>query len=113
MPEGVHPCLVKVQQFQQGGAIVRGVELQPIELLGRRVDGLPPLSVDITWPGILKELAALIPGLGNALLGSVNDDAHGYFDVEYLDDELLIRQQGIRQAPRGVLALVKVDSCDP
>ena len=87
--EGVHPCLVKVQQFQQGGAIVRGVELQPIELLGRRVEGLPPLSVDFTWPGsLLKELVALVPGLGYALLGSVNEDVPGYFDVEYLNNKL-------------------------
>jgi hypothetical protein len=97
------------------GLSFEGLELQPIELLGRRVDGLPPLSVDFTWPGsLLKELTALVPGLGDALLGSENEDAPGYFDVEYLDDELLIiRQQGIRQAPGGVFALVKVDSCDP
>ena len=65
-------------------------------------------------PQLLKELAVLVPGLGYALLGSVNNDAPGYFDVEYLKDELLIiYQQGIWQAPRGVFALVKTDSCDP
>ena len=95
------------------GLSFEGLELQPIELLGRRVDGLPPLSVDFTWPGsLLKELAALIPGLGDALGAgkTANDDAPGYFDVEYLDDELLIIRQ---QAPGGVFALVTVDSCDP
>ena len=95
------------------GLSFEGLELQPIELLGRRVDGLPPLSVDFTWPGsLLKELAALVPGLGDALGAgkTANDDAPGYFDVEYLDDELLIIRQ---QAPGGVFALVKVDSCDP
>ncbi len=99
------------------GLSFEGLELQPIELLGRRVDGLPPLSVDFTWPGgLLRELAALVPGLGDAL-GSgggagkaAKADAPGYFDVEYLDDELLIIRQ---QAPGGVFALVKVDSCDP
>ncbi len=82
---------------------MEGLELQPIELLGRRVDSLPPLLVDFTWPGsLLKELAALVPGLGDTLLGSANNDAPGYFDVGYLDDELLIIcQQGIRQAPGG------------
>jgi hypothetical protein len=95
------------------GLSFEGLELQPIELLGRRVDGLPPLSVDFTWPGsLLKELAALVPGLGDVLGAgkTANDDAPGYFDVEYLDDELLIIRQ---QAPGGVFALVKVDSCDP
>ena len=59
-----------------------GLELQPM-LLGCRVDSLPPLSVDFTWPGsLLKELAVLVPGLGDTLLGS------GYFDVEYLNNKL-------------------------
>ena len=30
------------------GLLFEGLALQPIELLGRRVDGLPPLSVDFT-----------------------------------------------------------------
>jgi hypothetical protein len=104
------------------GLSFEGLELQPIELLGRRVDGLPPLSVDFTWPGtLLRELAALLPGLDRDNLGitsggvdgvgkRTNDDAPGYFDVEYLDEEMLIIRQ---QAPGGVFVLVKVDSCDP
>jgi hypothetical protein len=94
------------------GLSFEGLELQLIELLECRVDGLPPLSVDFTWPGsLLKELAVLVPGLGFALLGSVNDNAPRYFDVEYLNDEsLIICQQGIRQAPGGMFALVKVNS---
>ena len=73
------------------GLSFEGLDLQPIELLGRRVEGLPPLSVDFTWPGsLLKELVALVPGLGYALLGSVNEDVPGYFDVEYLNNKLLI-----------------------
>jgi hypothetical protein len=92
-------------KYNRVGLLFEGLELQPIELLGRRVDGLPPLLVDFTWPGtLLKELAALVPGLGYALLGSVNDDAPGYFNVEYLNNKLLIiRQQWIRQAPGGCL----------
>ena len=105
------------------GLSFEGLELQPIELLGRRVDGLPPLSVDFTWPGnLLRDLAALVPGLDLDDLGltsgggsggagnRTNDDAPGFFDVEYLDDEMLIIRQ---QAPGGVFVLVKVDSCDP
>ena len=104
------------------GLSFEGLVLQPIELFGRKVDGLPPLSVDFTWPGnLLRELAALVPGLdldsnvgmtsggGNARR-KTNDDAPGYFDVEYLDDEMLIIRQ---QVPGGVFVLVKVDNCDP
>ena len=42
--------------------------------------------------------------------GKDDVDAPGYFDVEYLDDELLIIRQ---QAPGGRFVLVKVDNYDP
>lgn len=98
------------------GLVFEGIKLQPIELLGQKVDNLPPLSVDLTWPrNLIEQLAEFVPGLDLASLGlgdggNVNADAPGYFDVEYLDDELLIIRQ---QAPGGVFALVKVDSCEP
>jgi len=97
------------------GLIFESVKLQPIEILGRKVDNLPPLSVDLTWPRTLVEgLAGFVPGLDSLGLKvdgeDANADAPGYFDVDYLDEELLIIRQN---APGGVFALVKVDSCDP
>jgi len=98
------------------GLVFEGVKLQPIELLGQNVSDLPPLTVDLTWPrSVVEQLASFVPGLDNYLgLGEngvdKNADAPGYFDVEYLDDELLIIRQ---QVPGGLLALVKVDNCDP
>lgn len=94
------------------GLIFEGLKLQPLELLGQKVDGLPALSVDFLWPQtLLERLADFVPGLDGLGLGGDGDDnvkadAPGYFDVEYLDDELLVIRQ---QAPGGVFALVKVD----
>ena len=90
------------------GLVFEGVKLQPIELLGQSVSSLPPLSVDFTiGQGILDQVVSFVPGLDEL---RDNEDAPGYFDVEYLDDELLV----IRQGPGGgVFALIKVDSCDP
>jgi hypothetical protein len=98
------------------GLVFEGVKLQPIELLGQKVSDLPPLTVDFTWPrSVVEQLASFVPGLDSYLGLSENGadknaDAPGYFDVEYLDDELLIIRQ---QAPGGLFALVKVDNCDP
>ena len=94
------------------GLVFEGVKLQPIELLGQKVDNLPPLSVDLTWQqGLIDQVASFVPGLENfSSDGKDEVDAPGYFDVEYLDDELLIICQ---QAPGGRFALVKVDNCDP
>jgi len=93
---------------------LRGLELQPIELFGQKVDMLPPLAVDFTWlMSLIRQLVEVVPGLDSLdpVKGDVaDDDSPGYFDVEYLDDELLIIRQ---QAPGGVFALAKVDSCNP
>lgn len=106
------------------GLTFEGVKLQPVELFGRRVDNgnsvlLPSLEIDLTWPqSLLGQIAPYLPGgIGEVLDpsrregGSGDDDVDkpGYFDVEYLDDELLVIRQ---QAPGGVFALVKVDSYD-
>lgn len=94
------------------GLVFEGVKLQPIEFLGQKVDNLPPLSVDLTWQqDLIDQIANFVPGLENFSSEGKDDvDAPGYFDVEYLDDELLIICQ---QAPGGRFALVKVDNCDP
>ncbi len=94
------------------GLVFEGVKLQPIEFLGQKVDNLPPLSVDLTWQqDLIDQIASFVPGLENFSSEGKDDvDAPGYFDVEYVDDELLIICQ---QAPGGRFALVKVDNCDP
>lgn len=90
------------------GLVFEGLKLQPVELLGQKVDGLPPLSVDLTWPS--KVLAPFVPGMMDDMEASRNDaDALGYFDIEYVDEELLV----IKQQGGGRFALVKVDSYDP
>ena len=93
------------------GLVFEGVKLQPVELLGQRVDNLPPLSIDLTWQKtLIEQVANFVPGLENFRSDGINVDSPGYFDVEYLDDELLIIRQ---QAPGGRFALVKVDNFDP
>lgn len=99
------------------GLIFEGVKLQPIELLGQKVDNLPPLTVDFLGPrNFLGQLAESIPGMDLESLGLTGDgkdvdpDTLGYFEVDYLDDELLIIRQN---DPGGVFALAKVDSSEP
>ena len=92
------------------GLVFEGLKLQPIELLGQRVDNLPPLSIDLTWQQkLFDQFAPLIPGLGGTDSDADDTDKPGYFDVDYLDDELLI----IRQQGGGIFALTKVDNYDP
>lgn len=68
------------------------VSLQPVELLGQSVDSvLPPFGFDL--PKLFE----------------LPDDV-GYFDVTYLDSELLIIQQN---APGGLFVLARVDNIDP
>jgi len=100
------------------GLNFEGLKLQPIELLGQKVDNLPPLSVDFTWSqNLLEQLAGFVPGLDSLGLGGGGGgsaDSPGYFDVEYVDDELLIiRQNAIGNGLGGCFVLVKVDSCEP
>ena len=104
------------------GLVFEGLKLQPIELLGQKVDSLPPLSIDFTWQRTLVEkLIELVPGLDKSSFGFIDEgeegspDAPGYFDIPYVDNELLvIRQQSTPvQGTGGVFALIKVDSCKP
>jgi hypothetical protein len=108
-----------IRDVNRVGLIFEGVVLQPMELLGQKVDILLPpiLTLDFTLPQtIIRQLINLVPGLNTDDDSSSkekdtnNDESPGYFDVEYVDEELLIIRQ---QVPGGVFALVKVDSCDP
>jgi len=76
------------------GLSFEAVELNPVELLGQSVKGvLPPLGIKLPQ----------IPLFANP------ETSPGYFDVTYLDEELLI----IQQSGQGLFALVKVDNNDP
>lgn len=82
---------VKDSSGNRVGLIFESVQVQPKQLLGLDTSTLPALAVDLPK----------LPGTG--------DESPGYFDVLYLDDELLIIQQS---QPGGLFALVRVDSVD-
>lgn len=75
------------------GLDFESVKIRPVELFGFEVDNLPPLGFDLPK----------IPGADP-------ETSPGYFDVVYLDDELLIIRQN---APGGMFALAKVSDNDP
>lgn len=81
------------------GLDFEAVKLQPVEVLGFATDGvLPPLSFNL-------------PRISTANLPGVDpDNSPGYFDVAYLDDEMLIIRQN---APGGLFVLLKADNYDP
>jgi hypothetical protein len=77
------------------GLVFESVELQPEQLLGASVNGvLPPLGFDLPQ----------IPGTIDS------SNSPGYFDVIYLDEEMLIIQQN---APGGKFVLSKTDNFNP
>lgn len=80
--------------------------------MGQKVDNLPPITIDLTWQQrLFDQIAPFVPVLARKESSMGDDtDKPGYFDVEYLDEELLVIRQ---QAPGGVFALVKVDNYDP
>ena len=63
------------------------VALEPVELLGNDMGFLPPLGFDLP-----------------------RTPFEGYFDVTFVDEELLVIRQN---APGGLFVLAKVDNCDP
>lgn len=77
------------------GLTFESVKLKPVEVFGVQVPFLPPFSVDLPRPQIP---------------GSTPETSPGYFDVIYLDDELVIIRQN---APGGLFALTKADDYDP
>jgi len=80
------------------GLRFEAVKLNPVEVLGTKTDFLPPLSVNL--PSIRLED---LPGVDPA-------KAPGYFDVTYLDSDMLIIRQN---APGGYFVSIKVDNFDP
>lgn len=75
------------------GLDFEAVKVRPIEVLGFDAGNLPPFGFD------LPKLPGIDP-----------DTSPGYFDVTFLDGDLLIIRQN---APGGVFALAKVDNNDP
>ena len=82
------------------------VQLQPVQLLGQSVmDTLPPVAVNL--PNQISN------AILNAFTGSSDPkdtNRPGYFDVTFLDDELLVIQQN---QPGGIFVLVKTPNNDP
>ena len=82
----------RTNQPMRVGLDFEAVKLVPVELLGQTVESvLPPLGFDI--PKLFE----------------VSEDV-GFFDVTFLDEDLLIIRQN---APGGLFALAKVDQIDP
>jgi PAP_fibrillin len=75
------------------GLIFESVSVQPMEVFGMETTLLPPLAFDLPK----------LPGPESS------EESPGYFDVTYLDKELLVIQQN---EPGGLFALVRVDSID-
>ena len=83
----------RTEQPNRIGLVFERVQIQPLQVLGQTLDIFPPLEANLPQ----------LPGSMNT------DEGPGYFDVTYLDDELLIIRQN---APGGLFALVKVDSIE-
>ena len=79
------------------GLVFESVKLVPLELLGVSMSNFPPLGFDL-------------PKLPSAFGVGDGTDGPGYFDVLYLDDDLLIIKQN---EPGGIFVSIKVDDCDP
>jgi len=76
------------------GLVFESVQLDPIEFLGNKVGGsLPPLGFDLP-----------------KLPGQDEESRSGYFDVTFLDEELLVIRQN---DPGGMFVLIKVDDAAP
>jgi PAP_fibrillin. len=80
------------------GLNFEAVKLYPVEVLGMKSDGVPPFNVNL--PKIkIEDLPGVDP-----------NNAPGFFDVVYLDGDMLIIKQN---APGGYFVSIKVDNYDP
>lgn len=77
------------------GLVFERVQVQPLQLLGSNIDVFPPLGFDL-------------PRFGAASAPPSNADSPGYFEVTFLDDDVLVyRQQMI-----GAFVFIKVDDME-
>lgn len=89
---------LRPQNSNRVGLNFESVKLVPVEIFGMKPNFLPPFSVN--FPNIkLEDLPGVDP-----------DNAPGFFDVTYLDEEMLIIKQN---APGGYFVSIKVGDCDP
>uniref|UniRef100_A0A7S2SD72 Plastid lipid-associated protein/fibrillin conserved domain-containing protein n=1 Tax=Eucampia antarctica TaxID=49252 RepID=A0A7S2SD72_9STRA len=90
---------LRPQNSNRVGLNFEAVKLIPIELLGVQSSGfLPPFSIN--FPSIpLQDLPGVDPS-----------NSPGFFDVTYLDHDMLIIKQN---DPGGYFVSIKVDDCDP
>lgn len=80
------------------GLNFEAVKLVPVEVFGMKSDFLPPINLN--FPQIkLEDLPGVDP-----------QNAPGFFDVVYLDRDMLVIKQN---APGGYFVSLKVDDCDP
>jgi hypothetical protein len=80
------------------GLNFEAVKLYPVEVLGMKSDIVPPFNVNL--PKIkIEDLPGVDP-----------NNAPGFFDVIYLDGDMLIIKQN---APGGYFVSIKVDDYDP
>ena len=88
----------RVQNFNRVGLVFEAVSLNPVQVLGVDATKFPSLAFDLPTIDLEK-----LPGVDP-------ESAPGYFDVAYLDEDMLIIQQN---APGGYFVSVKVDNYDP
>lgn len=88
----------RVDDSNRVGLTFEAVKLVPVEVLGQKPDFLPPLNFNLPTVDV------------NTLPGVNPDTAPGYFDVLYLDKDMLIIKQN---APGGYFVLINVPDCDP
>jgi len=80
------------------GLNFEAVKLYPVEVLGMKSDIVPPFNLNL--PKIkIEDLPGVDP-----------NNAPGFFDVVYLDGDMLIIKQN---APGGYFVSIKVDNYDP
>jgi len=87
-----------IRDVNRVGLIFESVQLKPVEVFGFNADSLPPLKIDLPRVNIQD-----LPGV-NA------KTAPGFFDVTYLDRDMLIIKQN---APGGYFVSLKVSNYDP
>ena len=88
----------KRKEMNRVGLDFEAVKLAPVEFLGMDAKLLPPLSINLP-----RIKVSDLPGVDPS-------NSPGFFDVVYLDDDMLIIQQN---APGGYFVSIKVEDCDP
>jgi hypothetical protein len=87
-----------IRDSNRVGLQFEAVQLKPVEILGFKADRLPPLKFDLPRINI------------NDLPGVDPKTAPGFFDVTYLDGDMLIIKQN---APGGYFVNLRVSNYDP